>query len=41
VIVTTEIRWAAPIIVFALTSLASTLGIVHAARVDAGRVLEG
>jgi putative ABC transport system permease protein len=41
VVLTTEIQWGAPILVFVLASLASILGVVHATRVDAGRVLEG
>lgn len=41
VVITTEIQWGAPILVFVLASLASILGVVHASRVDAGRVLEG
>ncbi len=41
VLLTTEILWAAPAVVFALTTLASALGIAHAMRVDVSRVLEG
>jgi len=41
VVLTAEIQWGAPIVVFVLASLASILGVVHATRVDAGRVLEG
>ncbi len=41
VVLTPEIEWGAPIAVFILASLASLLGVVHATRVDAGRVLEG
>lgn len=41
VVLTPEIQWAAPIGVFVLASVASLLGVVHASRVDAGRVLEG
>lgn len=41
VVITPEIQWGAPILVLVLASLASILGIVHATRVDAGRVLEG
>jgi putative ABC transport system permease protein len=41
VLMTSAIRVGAPMVVFALASLASALGILHATRVDAGRVLEG
>lgn len=41
VVLTSEILWGAPAVVFALTTLASILGVQHANRVDAGRVLEG
>jgi len=41
VLLTPQILWGAPIAVLLLTTLASTLGVVHAMRVDAGRVLEG
>ncbi len=41
VVLTAELQWGAPIVVFVLATLASILGVVHASRVDAGRVLEG
>jgi putative ABC transport system permease protein len=41
VVLTPELQWGAPLVVFLLASLASILGVVHATRVDAGRVLEG
>lgn len=41
VVLTPEIQWGAPVVVLVLASLASILGVVHATRVDAGRVLEG
>ncbi len=41
VVLTAAILWAAPAVVFALTTLASALGIAHAMRVDVSRVLEG
>jgi putative ABC transport system permease protein len=40
VLLTPEIRAAVPVALFALTTLASALGVWHASRVDAGRVLE-
>lgn len=41
VLLTTQIMWGAPVAVLLLTTLASALGVAHAMRVDAGRVLEG
>lgn len=41
VLLTPQILWGAPIAVLLMTTLASILGVVHAMRVDAGRVLEG
>jgi putative ABC transport system permease protein len=41
VVLTDQIRWGAPIFIFVLSTLASGLGVWHASRVDAGRVLEG
>jgi putative ABC transport system permease protein len=41
VFLTPQILWGAPVVVFVLTTIASMLGVAHAMRVDAGRVLEG
>jgi putative ABC transport system permease protein len=41
VLLTPQILWGAPIAVLLMTTLASILGVAHAMRVDAGRVLEG
>ena len=41
VVLTPELLWAALVAVLVLTTLASVLGVVHALRVDASRVLEG
>lgn len=41
VLLTPEVTWAAPVVIFLITTLASLLGVAHATRVDAGRVLEG
>lgn len=41
VLLTPQILWGAPIAILLLTTLASIAGVVHAMRVDAGRVLEG
>lgn len=40
VLLTPEIQWGTPIVIFLLTTLASVAGLVHASRVDVGRVLE-
>lgn len=40
VVITDEISWGAPLGVLLLTTLASVFGVVHATRVDVGRVLE-
>jgi putative ABC transport system permease protein len=41
VVLTEQIRWGSPIAILLLNTLASGLGVWHASRVDAGRVLEG
>lgn len=41
VVLTDELTWAAPLTIFVVTTLASLLGVGHAMRVDAGKVLEG
>jgi len=41
VVMTQEILWGSPLVVFLLTTIASAFGVVHATRVDVGRVLEG
>jgi putative ABC transport system permease protein len=40
VLLTPEILWGAPIVILLLTLVASLAGVVHASRVDVGRVLE-
>jgi hypothetical protein len=41
VVLTPMMDVAAPLVILALTTLASLLGVWHVLRVDAGRVLEG
>jgi putative ABC transport system permease protein len=41
VVIVPALQLGAPIVVFVLATLASALGVVHATRVDAGKVLEG
>nr|MCU0674411.1 ABC transporter permease [Myxococcota bacterium] len=41
VVLTDEIRFLAPVVIFVVTTGASLLGVAHAMRVDAGKVLEG
>jgi len=41
VVITEEIEWGAALAIFALTTLASTAGVLHALRIDPSRVLEG
>jgi putative ABC transport system permease protein len=41
VVLTDEIRFLAPVVIFVVTTGASLLGVGHAMRVDAGKVLEG